>query len=72
MPVTIAVGELRSWRFLQRAFVLTLAVSGQSLYSYMMAYFAGRTPRMSFVDKIAALKSLAEEVFSGDFEEPLA
>jgi serine/threonine protein kinase len=62
VPVTIAVGELRSWRFLQHAFVLTLAVGGQSLSSYMMDHFAGRTPRMSFVKKVAVLKSLAELV----------
>jgi hypothetical protein len=60
VPVTIAVGELRSWRFLQRAFVLTLAVGGQSLASCMMDCVCGRTPRMSFTEKIAALKSLAE------------
>jgi lipopolysaccharide kinase (Kdo/WaaP) family protein len=60
VPVTIAVGELRSWRFLQRAFVLTLAVSGQSLASHMMDYYAGRIPRMSFVEKTAALRSLGE------------
>jgi hypothetical protein len=60
VPVTIAVGELRSWRFLQRAFVLTLAVSGQSLFSYMLDCFLGRTPRMSFAEKLTALKSLAE------------
>jgi hypothetical protein len=62
VPVTIAVGELRSWRFLQHSFVLTLAVGGQSLSSYMMDHFAGPTPRMSFVKKVAALKSLAELV----------
>lgn len=62
VPVTIAVGELRSWRFLQRAFVLTLAVSGQSLSSFMEDCFAGRTRPISFADKIMALGSLAELV----------
>lgn len=60
VPVTIAVGELRSWRFLQRAFVLTRAVSGQSLSSFMEDSFAGRTTPMSFAEKIMALRSLAE------------
>jgi hypothetical protein len=31
VPLTIAVGELRRWRFLQRAFVLTAAVAGRPL-----------------------------------------
>jgi hypothetical protein len=60
VPMTIAVGELRTWRFLQRAFVLTLAVGGQSLVSYLHDCWVGRKPRMTFPEKTTALKSLAE------------
>lgn len=60
VPATIAIGELRSWRFLQRAFILTLAVGGQSLTSYLLNCAADRTPQINFRKKITALKSLAE------------
>ena len=59
VPVTVAVGERRIWRFLQRAFVVTLPVSGQSLPAYMLDCFAGRTPCMSWREKTAAVTSLA-------------
>ena len=61
-PVTIAVGETRRRLLSQRAFVLTLAVSGRSLSSYMLDCFTGRTPPPSFAEKITVLKTLAQVI----------
>ena len=59
VPVAVAIGERRKWGLLQRAFVITLAVNGRPLSSFMLECFAGQAPRLTFREKIVALKSLA-------------
>lgn len=62
VPETIAVGELRKCRLLQRAFVLTLGIDGKPAPVFLrdrcLPHFAG----WSLSEKRSSLKRLAEEV----------
>jgi hypothetical protein len=59
-PLTIAAGERRRWRYLQRAFVLSDTVDGESLVGYLRLRCEGERPRLSTAEKRKGLRSLAK------------
>lgn len=61
VPVTVAAGEARSWRFLNKAFLLTSAVDGSSLPVFLRRYaLPSRLDALRL--KREGLKGLASEV----------
>ena len=61
VPITVAAGEKREHRFLRKAFVLTVAVKGQSLPAFLGQYGLGCSG-ISLFEKRNGLKQLAMEV----------
>ena len=62
VPPTIAAGELRRFRILERAFVLTSKLDGQSLPVYLANLAKNRTSPQSLMTKRSGLMQLAQTV----------
>jgi hypothetical protein len=61
VPITVAAGEQRKHRLLQKAFLLTIGVKGQPLPTLLGQHSAGFT-QVSLSEKRNGLKQLAVEV----------
>jgi hypothetical protein len=62
VPQTIAAGELRRWRFVERAFVLTEGIDGQPLPIFLTSLVKAPDRRKTLALKWAGVKRLAEVI----------
>jgi hypothetical protein len=62
VPTTIVAGEERSYRFLKRAFVLTLAIPGEPMPVFLQNRHLVRNANWSPARKRSALENLAREI----------
>jgi hypothetical protein len=61
VPITVAAGEKRKHRLLQKAFILTIGIEGQALPAFLRQHGTG-VNSLSLFDKRNGLKQLALEV----------
>jgi serine/threonine protein kinase len=61
VPITVAAGEKRKHRLLQKSFILTIGIKGQSLPAFLRQHGTG-VNSLSLFDKRNGLKHLALEV----------